>query len=73
MASRSQVSVHGAKTIITRITDGHHDEDESVHALYEASVTSADYAEGVRGVPGEAPATLLKLSTVERTVHSRQL
>lgn len=47
MASRAQVSVHGSKAIIARITDGHFDEDESVHALYEASVTSADYAEGV--------------------------
>jgi enoyl-CoA hydratase/carnithine racemase len=48
MASRAQVSVRGAKTIINRITDGHLDEDETVHALYEASVTSADYAEGVQ-------------------------
>jgi enoyl-CoA hydratase/carnithine racemase len=47
MASRSQVSVHGAKTIIARITDGRHAEDESAHALYETSVRSADYAEGV--------------------------
>ncbi len=48
MASRAQVSVRGSKAIIGRITDGHVDEDESVHALYEASVTSDDYAEGVR-------------------------
>ncbi|TDQ04275.1 enoyl-CoA hydratase/isomerase family protein [Labedaea rhizosphaerae] len=47
IASRSQVSVRGAKTIVTRITDGLTDEDEVVHSLYEASVTSADYAEGV--------------------------
>jgi enoyl-CoA hydratase/carnithine racemase len=47
MASRAQVSVRGAKAIIARITDGRFDEDESVHALYEASVTSADYQEGV--------------------------
>jgi enoyl-CoA hydratase/carnithine racemase len=55
MASRSQVSVRGAKTIIARITDGHHDEDESVHALYEASVTSADYAEGVAAFLAKRP------------------
>lgn len=48
MASRAQVSIRGAKAIIKRITDGHLAEDEAVHALYEASVTSADYAEGVR-------------------------
>jgi enoyl-CoA hydratase/carnithine racemase len=47
MASRSQVSVRGAKTIIGRITEGRHDEDESVRALYESSVRSDDYAEGV--------------------------
>lgn len=47
IASRSQVSVRGSKTIINRITDGLHDEDEAVHAMYEASVNSADYAEGV--------------------------
>jgi enoyl-CoA hydratase/carnithine racemase len=55
MASRSQVSVRGAKTIITRITDGHRDEDESVHALYEASVTSDDYAEGVQAFLEKRP------------------
>lgn len=47
IAARSQVSVRGAKTIIGRITDGLADEDDVVHALYEASVTSDDYAEGV--------------------------
>ncbi len=47
MASRAQVSVRGSKAIIARITDGHFDEDDSVHALYELSVTSADYQEGV--------------------------
>jgi enoyl-CoA hydratase/carnithine racemase len=55
MASRAQVSVRGAKTIINRITDGHFDEDETVHALYEASVTSADYAEGVRAFMEKRP------------------
>lgn len=55
MASRAQVSVRGAKTIITRITEGHFDEDETVHALYEASVTSADYTEGVQAFLEKRP------------------
>jgi enoyl-CoA hydratase/carnithine racemase len=55
MASRAQLSVRGAKVIIDRITDGHHDEDETVHALYEASVTSADYAEGVQAFLEKRP------------------
>jgi enoyl-CoA hydratase/carnithine racemase len=55
MASRAQLSVRGAKVIVDRITDGHHDEDETVHALYEASVTSADYAEGVRAFLEKRP------------------
>lgn len=55
MASRAQVSVQGAKTIITRITDGHLDEDEKVLALYEASVTSKDYAEGVQAFLEKRP------------------
>ena len=48
MASRAQVSVRGAKAIIGRITGGRPDEDDTVRALYDASATSADYAEGVR-------------------------
>lgn len=55
MASRAQVSVRGAKTIINRIADGHFDEDETVLGLYEASVTSADYAEGVRAFMEKRP------------------
>ncbi|MGX7825358.1 enoyl-CoA hydratase-related protein [Actinokineospora sp. 24-640] len=47
MAGRSQVTIRGAKTIINRITDGRTTEDADVHALYEHSVSSADYAEGV--------------------------
>jgi enoyl-CoA hydratase/carnithine racemase len=55
MASRAQVSVRGAKTIISRITEGHFDEDETVLALYEASVTSDDYVEGVRAFLEKRP------------------
>jgi enoyl-CoA hydratase/carnithine racemase len=47
IASRAQVSVRGAKTIVNRIIDGHHDEDDAVRALYDEAVHSADYAEGV--------------------------
>ncbi|GAA4412075.1 enoyl-CoA hydratase-related protein [Actinokineospora soli] len=47
MATRSQVTIRGAKSIIGRITDGETAEDDAVLALYEGSVTSADYAEGV--------------------------
>jgi enoyl-CoA hydratase/carnithine racemase len=46
MAARAQVSLRGAKTIITKITEGDHEDDE-VRALYAESVQSADYAEGV--------------------------
>jgi enoyl-CoA hydratase/carnithine racemase len=56
MASRAQVSVRGAKTIITRITEGRAtEEDETVLALYEASVTSKDYAEGVQAFLEKRP------------------
>lgn len=55
MATRSQVSIHGAKTIISRITDGTLAEDEAIHALYEASVKSYDYAEGVRAFLEKRP------------------
>ncbi|HVK21309.1 MAG TPA: enoyl-CoA hydratase-related protein [Actinokineospora sp.] len=48
MAGRSQVTIRGAKQIIGRITAGHFDEDDAVHALYADSAESADYAEGVR-------------------------
>ena len=47
--------MRGAKTIITRITGGHVDEDEVVHTLYEESVTSADYAEGVQAFLEKRP------------------
>ena len=46
MAARARVSVRGAKTIIGKITEGDHEDDE-VRALYSESVHSAEYAEGV--------------------------
>ncbi|WP_026422774.1 enoyl-CoA hydratase/isomerase family protein [Actinokineospora inagensis] len=47
MASRSQVTIRGAKDIVGRIVDGRHEEDDEVHFMYSASVNSPDYAEGV--------------------------
>jgi enoyl-CoA hydratase/carnithine racemase len=47
IASRAQVSVRGAKTIVNRISDGHQEEDDVVRALYDEAVHSAEYAEGV--------------------------
>ncbi len=46
MAARATVSLRGAKTIIAKITDGTHEDDE-VRALYTESAQSTDYAEGV--------------------------
>jgi len=54
VATRSRVSLRGAKEIITAITDGH-DEDESVRSLYDDAVHSADYAEGVRAFLEKRP------------------
>jgi enoyl-CoA hydratase/carnithine racemase len=55
MATRSQVSIHGARTIISRITAGADLEDESIQALYVASARSDDYAEGVRAFLEKRP------------------
>lgn len=55
MTTRSRVSLQGAKTIIKRVADGHPMDDEAVDALYEASVTSSDYAEGVRAFLEKRP------------------
>jgi enoyl-CoA hydratase/carnithine racemase len=54
IAARSRVSLAGAKTIITMITDGEH-ENADVHALYDNAVHSADYAEGVRAFLEKRP------------------
>jgi enoyl-CoA hydratase/carnithine racemase len=47
MAGRSQVTIRGAKQIITRITEGATESDAEVDALITDAVSSADYAEGV--------------------------
>jgi enoyl-CoA hydratase/carnithine racemase len=47
IATRAQVSVHGAKSIINRIQGGLDAEDAEVVALYDKAHSSADYAEGV--------------------------
>jgi enoyl-CoA hydratase/carnithine racemase len=54
MASRAQLSVRGAKTMIAKITDARHEDDE-VRALYAESVQSADYAEGVAAFLAKRP------------------
>ncbi|MBB4967125.1 enoyl-CoA hydratase/carnithine racemase [Saccharothrix violaceirubra] len=46
IASRSWVSVRGARTIVDLIAEGGR-EDDGVRALYEEAAHSADYAEGV--------------------------
>jgi len=47
IAQRAQISVRGAKTIVSRLVAGQTDDDEAVHVLYALSVASDDYAEGV--------------------------
>lgn len=47
IAERAQVAVRSSKDIVRRVLDGQLDEDDSVHALYEAGYASDDYAEGV--------------------------
>ncbi|KAA2250992.1 enoyl-CoA hydratase [Solihabitans fulvus] len=55
IAGRAQVSVRGAKAIVNRITDGQHEEDDEVRALYNAAVHSAEYAEGVSAFLAKRP------------------
>jgi len=47
LTQRAQVSLVGGKQLIERAARGELDEDADVHALYEQSWTSAEYAEGV--------------------------
>ena len=55
IASRSRVSVRGAKTIVDRIMAGQTEEDDAVRALYVESAASPDYAEGVRAFLEKRP------------------
>ncbi|HET9143046.1 enoyl-CoA hydratase/isomerase family protein [Actinophytocola sp.] len=55
IAERAQISVRGAKTIVSRIVAGQTEDDEAVHVLYALSVASNDYAEGVRAFLEKRP------------------
>lgn len=47
VASRAEVSLLGGKAMVARVVAGRLDEDDAVRAIYEASWSSAEYAEGV--------------------------
>lgn len=47
LASRARVSQEGAKQLLARVARGERDEDAAVEALYDRSLTGAEYAEGV--------------------------
>lgn len=55
VASRAQVSLRGGKTMIERAVAGRTDEDDEVLAVYRASWTSAEYAEGVAAFLAKRP------------------
>jgi enoyl-CoA hydratase/carnithine racemase len=47
VASRAEVSLLGGKAMVARVVSGRLEEDAEVRAIYEASWTSDEYAEGV--------------------------
>ncbi len=47
IARRAQVSVRAAKRLIACVVEGRREIDDEVHALYEESYESPEYAEGV--------------------------
>jgi enoyl-CoA hydratase/carnithine racemase len=53
VASRAQVSLRGGKAMVQRVVTGQLEEDDEVHAIYEASWASAEYAEGVAAFLGK--------------------
>ena len=53
MASRARVSLVGGKEMVARAASGRLEEDEDVQAVYAASWTSAEYAEGVAAFLGK--------------------
>ncbi|HEU5469981.1 MAG TPA: enoyl-CoA hydratase-related protein [Actinophytocola sp.] len=55
IAERAQISVRGAKTIVSRLVAGQTEDDEAVHMLYALSVASRDYAEGVQAFLDKRP------------------
>ncbi len=55
IATRARISVTGAKLLVERAARGEREEDDTVRALYEASYTSAEYAEGVTAFLAKRP------------------
>lgn len=55
VASRAQVSLRGAKTLVERAATGRTEEDASVLDLYHESWTSPEYAEGVAAFLAKRP------------------
>ena len=55
LASRARVSQVGAKALIARAGDRRHEVDDEVRALYEASLTGPEYAEGVAAFLAKRP------------------
>ena len=56
LASRARVSLAGGKALIDRVVAGQLDEDEAVHSIYEESLASPEYAEGVAAFLAKRPA-----------------
>lgn len=56
LRSRARISLHGARALVARATAGRRAEDDEVRALYTASYTSPEYAEGVRAFLNKRPA-----------------
>lgn len=55
VASRAQVSLRGGTTMVDRAVAGRTEEDDDVLAVYRASWTSAEYAEGVAAFLAKRP------------------
>ena len=53
MSSRARVSLLGGKDMVARAVAGQTEEDAEVHAVYERSWASAEYAEGVAAFLGK--------------------
>jgi enoyl-CoA hydratase/carnithine racemase len=56
LASRARVSLRGGKAMVARAVAGRLGEDDDVRAIYEESLTSAEYAEGVAAFLEKRPA-----------------